>query len=194
LKKAMAFIFSIHIPIAGMSLLPVLFKWPLALLPVHIVLLELIIDPSCSVVFEMEADEADIMRRKPRKLDDPLFGPQMIRTGLLQGLGVLVIVFGVYAFMLLRGFGADLALVFTNRSWTRTVFQLFKVPNKAMWWVAGGALAFLALTLTVPFLRKLLNFAVLPLWEYAMLVVTGLIIIAIAELAKPNTHAKPEKR
>jgi Ca2+-transporting ATPase len=200
LKKAMAFIFSIHIPIAGMSLLPVLFKWPLALLPVHIVLLELIIDPSCSVVFEMEADEADIMRRKPRKLDDPLFGPQMIRTGLLQGLGVLVIVFGVYAFMLLRGYGedqarmlaflnmmiADLALVFTNRSWTRSVFQLIKVPNKSMWWVAGGALTFLGLTLTVPFLRKLLNFAVLPLWEYATLAVTGLVIIAIAELAKPR--------
>jgi Ca2+-transporting ATPase len=210
LKKSMAFIFSIHIPIAGMSLLPVLFKWPLAMLPVHIVLLELIIDPSCSIVFEMEADEADIMWRKPRKLEEPLFGEQMIRTGLLQGLGVLAVVIGVYAFMLLRGYGedqarmlaflnmviADLALVLTNRSWTHSVFQLLKIPNKAMWWVVGGALTLLTFTQVVPFLRKLLNFAVLPPWEYGMLAVTGLVIIAIAELAKPKTkkQTKPEKR
>jgi P-type Ca2+ transporter type 2C len=200
LKKAMAFIFSIHIPIAGMSLLPVLFKWPLALLPVHIVLLELIIDPSCSIIFEMEADEEDIMRRKPRKLSEPLFGPQMIRSGLLQGLGVLAVVCGVYAFMLLRGYGedqarmlaflnmmiADLALVLTNRSWTRSVFQLIKVPNPSMWWVVGGALVFMALTMSVPFLRNLLNFAFLPAWQYGMLAVTGLIIVAIAEISKPR--------
>jgi Ca2+-transporting ATPase len=200
LKKAMAFIFSIHIPIAGMSLLPVLFKWPLALLPVHIVLLELIIDPSCSIVFEMEADEEDIMGRKPRKLEEPLFAPEMIRTGLLQGLGVLGVVFSVYAFMLLQGYGedqarmlaflnmviADLALVFTNRSWTRSVFQLVKVPNKSIWWVICGALFFLTSTLAVPFLRKPLNFAILPTWEYGLLALTGLVIILIAELSKPH--------
>jgi P-type Ca2+ transporter type 2C len=200
LKKAMSFIFSIHIPIAGMSLLPVLLKWPLAMLPIYIVLLELIIDPSCSIVFEMEADEANIMQRRPRKLSEPLFGSQMIRTGLLQGLGVLVVVFGVYAFMLLRGYGeeqarmlaflnmvvADLVLVFTNRSWTRNIFQLMKVPNKSIWWIIGGALTFLTLTLTVPFLRTMLDFTVLPPWEYGLLAVTGVLIIAIAELAKPR--------
>ena len=66
LKKAIAYIFAIHVPIAGMSLLPVLFGWPLVLLPVHIVFLELIIDPACSVVFEAEGEEADVMRRRPR--------------------------------------------------------------------------------------------------------------------------------
>ena len=103
LKKAMAFIFSVHIPIAGMSLIPVLFKWPLALLPVHILFLELIIDPACTVVFEMEDDEDDIMQRPPRKLEEPLFGRTMILTGLIQGLGVLLVVLGVYAGMLLLG-------------------------------------------------------------------------------------------
>ncbi len=199
LKKAMAFIFSIHIPIAGMSLIPVLLKWPLALLPVHIVLLELIIDPSCSVVFEMEEDEDDIMQRKPRRLEEPLFGADMLRTGFLQGLGVLAVVISVYAFMLLRGHGedearmlaflnmviADLALVFTNRSWTRNVLQLLRVPNKALWWVIGSAVTFLALTLILPFLRRLLGFAELSIWEFGLLTVTGIGIIAIAELAKP---------
>jgi Ca2+-transporting ATPase len=200
LKKAMAFIFSIHIPIAGMSLIPVLLKWPLALLPVQIVLLELIIDPSCSIVFEMESEEANIMNRKPRRLEEPLFGAEMIRTGLIQGLGVLAVVCGVYAFMLMRGYGeeqarmvaflnmviADLALVFANRSWTRSFFQLLRVPNPALWWVLGGALGLLTLAQVVPFLRESMKFAILPSWEYTLLLVTGTIILAIAEFAKPK--------
>jgi Ca2+-transporting ATPase len=200
LKKAMAFIFSIHIPIAGMSLIPVLLKWPLAMLPVQIVLLELIIDPSCSIVFEMESEEANIMNRKPRRLEEPLFGAEMIRTGLIQGLGVLAVVCGVYAFMLMRGYGeeqarmvaflnmviADLALVFANRSWTRSFFQLLRVPNPALWWVLGGALGLLTLAQVVPFLRESMKFAILPSWEYTLLLVTGTIILAIAEFAKPK--------
>ena len=75
IKKAMAYIFAIHVPIAGMSLLPVLFDWPLVLLPVHIVFLELIIDPACSIVFEAEPEEADVMQRPPRDPAEPLFEP-----------------------------------------------------------------------------------------------------------------------
>ena len=80
LKKAMTYIFAIHVPIAGLSLLPVIFRWPLVLLPVHIVFLELIIDPACSIVFEVEPEEADVMRRPPRDPDRPLLGR---RNGLL---------------------------------------------------------------------------------------------------------------
>ena len=122
-------------PSPGMSLIPVLFKWPLALLPVHILFLELIIDPACSVVFEMEDEETDIMQRPPRRLDEPLFGRQMVLTGLVQGLGVLALVLGVYAWVLSRGLGegearmmsfvtlviGNLGLIFTNRSWTRSI-------------------------------------------------------------------------
>jgi P-type Ca2+ transporter type 2C len=200
LKKAMAFIFSIHIPIAGMSLIPVLLKWPLALLPVQIVLLELIIDPSCSIVFEMESDEADIMKRKPRRLEDRLFGTEMIRTGLIQGLGVLAVVCGIYAFMLMHGYGeqqarmlaflemvvADLILVFTNRSWTRSLLQLIRIPNPALWWVVAGAAGFLVLTQVTPFLREVLRFSILPAWEYALLLASSAVIMAITEFAKPK--------
>ena len=164
LKKAMTFIFSVHIPIAGMSLIPVLFKWPLALLPVHILFLELIIDPACTVVFEMEADETDIMQRPPRRLEAPLFGRAMVLSGLIQGLGVLAVVPGVYAFALLQGLGegearmmafvtlviGNLGLIFTNRSWTLSIFQSLRIPNKALWWISGGALFFLALVLSGP--------------------------------------------
>ena len=80
LRKAMAYIFAIHVPIAGLSLLPVLFEWPLVLLPVHIAFLELIIDPASSVVYEMEPEE-DVMNRPPRDPSSPLFSSRLMRVG-----------------------------------------------------------------------------------------------------------------
>jgi Ca2+-transporting ATPase len=198
LKKAMAFIFSVHIPIAGMSLIPVLLKWPLALLPVHVLFLELIIDPACTVVFEMEDDEPDIMQRPPRKLDAPLFGRSMVISGLIQGLGILAVVAGVYAFGLMRGLGegearmfafvslviGNLGLIFANRSRTLSIFQSLRIPNKALWWITGGALLFLVLVLTVPALRDVFQFAPLHRWEMALLSLAGLSSILFAESVK----------
>jgi P-type Ca2+ transporter type 2C len=198
LKKAMAFIFSVHIPIAGLSLIPVLLKWPLALLPVHILFLELIIDPACTVVFEMEADEKDVMKRPPRRLNEPLFGRSMILTGLIQGLGMLAVVFGVYAFLLSQNYGetearmvtfvcmvlGNLGLIFTNRSWTKSIIQSLSIPNKAVWWISGFAVGFLTLILSVPFLRNLFQFAPLHRWEVALIAASVTISILIAESVK----------
>ncbi len=62
IKKAVSYIFAVHVPIAGLSMIPVFFKdWPLLLLPVHVVFLELIIDPACSVIFEAENAERNVM-------------------------------------------------------------------------------------------------------------------------------------
>ena len=198
LKKAMAFIFSVHIPIAGMSLIPVFLNWPLALLPVHILFLELIIDPSCTVVFEMEDDEPDIMQRPPRKLEAPLFGRSMVFSGLIQGLGILAVVTVVYAFALDSSLGAgearmfafvslvigNLGLIFANRSRTLSIFQSLRIPNKALWWVTCGALFFLTLVLTIPALRDVFQFAPLHRWELALLFLSGLSSILFAESIK----------
>jgi len=198
LKKAMAFIFSVHLPIAGMSLIPVLLKWPLALLPVQILFLELIIDPACTVVFEGEEDEPDIMQRPPRRLTEPLFGRAMILSGLIQGLGILAVVVAIYAVMLTRGYGetearmlafvcmviGNLGLIYANRSRSLSILKTMRIPNKALWWVTGGALVFLALILTIPFLRDLFKFAPLHRWELALIAVSGLISILIAESVK----------
>jgi Ca2+-transporting ATPase len=198
LKKAMAFIFSVHLPIAGMSLLPVLLKWPLALLPVHILFLELIIDPACTVVFEMEADEKDIMKRPPRKLNEPLFGRSMILTGLIQGIGMLGVVFAVYAISLSLNFGetearmlcfvcmvlGNLGLIFTNRSWTQSIIRILRIPNKALWWITGGAIGFLTLILSVPFLRNLFQFAAMHRWEIPIIAGAVTLSILIAESVK----------
>lgn len=204
LKKAMAFIFSVHIPIAGMSLIPVLFKWPLALLPVHILFLELIIDPACTIVFEMEADEADIMNRPPRRLMERLFGRSRVIAGLIQGLGVLAVVLAAYGFILLRGYGetearmigfvclviANLGLIITNRSWTHSLPAILRIPNAALWWVSGGAIAFLTLILSVPILRDLFKFGPLHSWELALIAVAALISLIISESVKTKPFRK----
>ncbi len=204
LKKAMAFIFSVHIPIAGMSLIPVLLKWPLALLPVHILFLELIIDPACTVVFEMEADEKDIMQRPPRRLDEPLFGRAMILTGLIQGLGLLAVVLGVYSFSLAQNLPeaearmisfvcmvlGNLGLIFTNRSWVNSIVATLRMPNKALWWISGLALGFLVLVLSVPFLRDLFQFGSLQRWEVAL--IGGAVAVSI--LISESIKLKPIRR
>jgi len=198
LKKAFAYIFSVHVPIAGMSLLPILFKWPLVLLPVHVVFLELIIDPSCSVVFEAEPEERGVMDRPPRRLDEPLFDRRTVGLALLQGLWVLLIVLAVFAVSLHRGQGeadartltfvtlvlANLGLILTNRSWSRTIVSSIRVPNRSLWYVVFGALAFLALALYVPFLRGMFKFTALHPTDLLICLGGGVVSIAWFELFK----------
>jgi Ca2+-transporting ATPase len=198
LKKAMAFIFSVHIPIAGMSLIPVLLDWPLALLPVHILFLELIIDPACTIVFEMEPDEPGIMNKPPRKLNAPLFGRSMLLIGLIQGLGILAVVAGVYAFALNHSLSAEearmfafvslvignLGLIFANRSHSRSMLETLCKPNKAFWLVCGAALFFLIIVLAIPAIRTMFQFAPLHRWELIVLGVAGISSILIAESIK----------
>ena len=198
LRKAMGFIFSVHIPIAGMSLLPVLFKWPLALLPVHVLFLELIIDPACSIVFEGEPEEADTMRRPPRDLSAPLFGRPVLLSGLIQGLGILAVVAGTYTFGLMRGLGegearmfafvslviGNLALIYANRSRTRFIFQAWQTRNGALWWVTAAAVFCLALVLSIPALREVFQFAPLHRWELALIGLAALGSISFAESVK----------
>jgi P-type Ca2+ transporter type 2C len=198
LKKAMAFIFSVHLPIAGMSLIPVLFNWPLALLPVHILFLELIIDPACTIVFEGEQDERDIMQRPPRRLEEPLFGRAMILSGLIQGLGILAVVVAVYLGIMNLGYGeaearmmafvcmviGNLGLIFANRSWKGSILKTIRIPNPALWWVTGLTTLILVPVLTIPFLQGLFKFAPLHPWELALILLSGLVSILIAESVK----------
>ncbi|MBI5375007.1 MAG: cation-translocating P-type ATPase [Candidatus Schekmanbacteria bacterium] len=198
LKKAMAYIFAVHVPIAGMSLFPVLFNWPLVLLPVHIVFLELIIDPACSVVFEAEAEETDIMGRPPRKLGVPLFDRKMITYSILQGAIVLMVVMAVYVIALYRGQGeldartlcfttlivANIGLILTNRSWSRSILSTFRNPNSALWWVLGGAILFLGIVLYVPFFKELFRFSTLHGIDIIICVSAGIMSILWFEVLK----------
>ena len=200
IKKAVSYIFAIHVPIAGLSLIPVFFSdWPLILLPVHIVFLELIIDPSCTLIFEAEGAEPNTMTRPPRSPQERLFGMKSISVSLLQGLSVLAIVLGVFLTArslpghsenTARGLTfaalvvANLGLILTNRSWSRTIPAMMKEPNSALWWVVGGAAAFLALVIYVPFLRDLFHFAPLHLIDLAICLLAGGVSILWFECLK----------
>ena len=173
IRKAVAFTFAVHVPIAGLSLLPVFLPgWPLLLLPIHIVFLELVIDPSCSLIFEAEGAETDAMRRPPRAADERLFSLKAIGLALLQGGTALLACVAVYLVAWnLRGNDAARALTFAalvvsfiaiilvNRSWTLSLLASLKQPNAALWWVLGGTTAFLALVLTWPVAQRLFHFA-----------------------------------
>jgi P-type Ca2+ transporter type 2C len=198
LRKAMSYIFAVHIPIVGLSLLPVLLKWPLVLFPVHIVFLELIIDPACTLVFEAEREEEDVMRRPPRNPRQGIFGRGTLGISLLQGAAVLAITFAVYAVSLGRGADeavaraltyttlilANLGLILSNRSWSRTMAATLRMKNTALWWVAGVAVIFLGLVLYVPFLRKLFSFGNLNATDLAICIVAAIISIAWFEIFK----------
>jgi Ca2+-transporting ATPase len=198
LKKAMAYIFAIHVPIAGMSLFPVLFGWPLVLLPMHVVFLELIIDPACSVVFEAEAEESNIMKRPPRALGAPLFDKSMIAFSLLQGAVVLFVVLSVYVISLYRGQDeldartfcfttlvvANLCLILTNRSWSRSILSTFCIPNAALWWVLGGAALFLGMVLYLPLLKELFRFDTLHATDLILCLSAGITSILWFEMFK----------
>jgi Ca2+-transporting ATPase len=198
LKKAMSYIFSIHVPIAGLSLLPLLFNKELILFPIHIVFLELIIDPACSVVFEAEKEEADLLKRKPRNVKEPLFGKRNVIISLLQGLGVLIACAVVYyigiensknqleartlAFTTL--IIANISLILTNRSWSENLFVIFKEKNTAFYLVLTGAVIFLALALYVPVVRDLFKFSYLHLKDVLMCFVAGIVSISWFEFYK----------
>ena len=162
LRKAIGYILAVHVPIAGMSLLPVLFGWPMVLGPIHVVFLELVIDPVSSIVFEAEAEEPGVMRRPPRRPDAPLLGAAVLVPALLQGATLLVATLGVLAAALARGASPDharalafaallagnLGLIATNRSHTRSLLATLLARNVPAAAVTAGSLGFLALTLS----------------------------------------------
>jgi Ca2+-transporting ATPase len=172
IKKAMSYIFAIHVPIAGLALLPLLFDKELILLPVHIVFLELIIDPACSVVFEAESEEEGIDSRPPRAINEPLFGKINVTLSMLQGIGVFIVLSFVYFISLDKGLGesgartltfttlivANLALILTNRSWNKSSFSIILKKNSAFILMLIGVTLFLILSLTVPFFISLFKF------------------------------------
>ncbi|WP_324778535.1 cation-translocating P-type ATPase [Thiobacillus sedimenti] len=208
LHKAMAYILAVHVPIAGMALLPLLFGLPLVLAPVHIVFLELVIDPACSIVFEGEPEEAGSMQRPPRRPDVPLFSLPTLLLSLLQGATVFLAVAAMYAFALQRGEGADTAraltfatlvagnlwLILVNRSWSTALRQSLRVPNVALWRVVAGTLAFLGCALYVPWLRDVFGFGVLHVDDLLLVLAAGGIGVAWFELFKWVRRARGGRR
>jgi Ca2+-transporting ATPase len=198
IRSAMRYIVSVHVPTAGMAFLPLVFGWPLVLFPVHVVFLEFVIDPACSIVFEAEPSEEGVMQRPPRDPRARLFDLGMLLGSLALGAAVLAGVVAVYAWALHAGrtegearaiafaaivFG-NLAMILAYRSRGQTIVRALRAPNPALWWILGLTLAALAAALYVPAVAGVFRFAPLAAADLALAVLAGLAGVTAFEAAK----------
>lgn len=190
LRKSMSYVVAVHIPIAGMALVPVLMGWPVVLFPLHIAFLELVIDPACSMVFENEPPESDVMQHPPRSPDTQLFGGWTLAMAFLQGVGVLLAVGAAYlwsrehmaepmarAFTFTTLVSGNLTLIFSNRSRRASLWKSLWVPNRTLWVVTGVTAMVLGLTIYVPSLANLFKFGALPLQDLAIATLAGVLSV-----------------
>ncbi|NVD71849.1 cation-translocating P-type ATPase [Duganella sp. BJB1802] len=198
LRKAIVFIVAVHVPIVGLSILPVLLGWPILLMPVHILFLQLVIDPACSIVFEAEPIEAGAMAAKPRSPDQHLFDREILVRGLLQGGGLLLILIGHHVLAAWSGQSeasvrtttflalilANLGLIHANRSWTPSAQGRRAVPNRSFAWIAVSTLLLLALVLAAAPVRQLFAFAIPGAAPLALSVLVAALSVAWFELVK----------
>jgi Ca2+-transporting ATPase len=197
LHKSMSYILAVHVPVAGMALVPVLLGWPVLLFPLHIAFLELVVDPACSLVFEGEPAEADVMQRPPRDANALLFSGRAMLLALVQGIGVWLVVLAGYAWAVeqwpepyARAFAfsslvaGNLGLILSNRSRSCSLWASLRTPNRSLWLVVGFAMALLLLTLYLPALTGLFLFAPLGLAQLLAALALGLLSVVWFEAVK----------
>jgi P-type Ca2+ transporter type 2C len=198
LTKAVRYVCAVHVPIAGMAVLPVAFNWPILLMPLHIVFLELVVDPACSIAFEAEPEEPGTMRRKPRPEGSRLFGRSTLTVGVLQGLGVFVVVLVAFVLALRWGHAPDdaraiafttlvagnLALIWSNLSDLSTVLERPGTRNPALWLVTFATITTLLVILYVPYVRGIFEFSVLHLNDLLLAFALGFVSITWFEVLK----------
>jgi P-type Ca2+ transporter type 2C len=208
IRKAMAFIFAVHVPIAGLALLPLFLGTPILFGPIHIALLEMVIDPVCALVFEAERPEPDIMRRPPRDPKERLFSWNMIIWSVFQGL----VAFGLLATLYVGGWQlgmeeADLrglvffalvaqifVLVLINRSFSASLAQALGHTNRALLGVLASVGAVVALVLLFAPVRAFLKFGIPHNHDFAIVAGTGVALLIGLELLKPVAHRLSQTR
>ena len=200
LRKSMGFIIAIHVPIAGLALLPLMFGLPILLWPMHIAFLEMVIDPVCTLVFEAENEEEGIMQRPPRDPAAPLFSASLLGWSVLQGAVVLALTAGIYLVALDRGMPEPevrsltffalvlciVGLILVNRSFSASIITAFRRRNAALRWVLLVVTVMLGVTLALPFAQRMFRFGPLHLDDLALTVAAGLATILILEFLKPH--------
>jgi Ca2+-transporting ATPase len=207
LKRAMGYVLAVHVPIAGMSIIPVALGMPPVLLPAHIAFLELIIDPACSTIFESQKESKNIMKRSPRDLRKPMFDVGTVIISLLQGLGALIASFGLYWFAIKSGHSeaesrsfvftslvlSNIAMIVVNLSWIENIFKIMLSANKVLLAVAAGAIGCLLAVLYIPPVASLFNLAPLRLDDVVLIIlatITGVLWFEVAKLFMARVENK----
>jgi Ca2+-transporting ATPase len=188
IRNAMRYLLAVHVPIAGMSFVPLVAGWPVLLFPVHIVFLEFVIDPACSIVFEAEAGDESVMRRPPRDPRARLFSAQMLGVSLLLGASVLAAV-SLACWWAVRNDLADdevrsfafaalvfgnLAMIHATRSRDRVILEALRSASPVLWWITAGTLAALATAIYVPPIAAVFRFASLSPIHLAIAAAAGI--------------------
>jgi Ca2+-transporting ATPase len=205
LRQAMVYTLAVHVPIVGLAMLPVLFGLPLVLAPLHIAFLELVIDPACSLVFEAEDSDPDLMHQPPRPSGAALLTPTHVTQSLLQGGLVTAMVVGVYAVLLRFGMpggmastaafvalvSANAALILPSRT-ARTDWRSLSagLTPVSRWVLACTLLALLSVT-AIPWLAR--NFGFLPLTplQWLAALAAGLAMVPLLHLSKVLLMRRP---
>jgi len=204
LRKAVAYVVAVHVPIAGLALVPIVLGWPAVLSPIHIVFLELSIDPACSIAFEAEPEERDVMERPPRPAATRVLDRRTTILSLAQGGTLLAAALG--AFWLGRRHGltvegartlsvsalvaGNLALILTLRSRVRSALAALAVRNLALLAVVGGASLALATAVLLPPARALFGFGPAPGLAIVAAIAAGVSSVAWIDLVKHEFHAR----
>lgn len=198
LRKAIQYIVAVHIPIAGLVLLPLMFGQPMMLMPIQIALLQMVIDPACSVIFESEGEERDVMSRPPRKPNTPVLSRTTALWAAVQGLVALAIVTlalflgaqrgmpenDLRAFVFATLVLMNIGLIIVNRSFRSSLSEALLRPNGTLWYLVAAVLLVLAATLYWQPAQVLFQFGFLHLDDIAVCVVAGAVLISVLEIGK----------
>lgn len=198
IRKAVGFIFAVHMPIAGLAVLPLLLDLPLVLGPIQIALLEMIIDPVCALVFEAEREETRIMQRPPRDPAERLFSSALVLRSILYGGIAFALLLALHIAATSWGFAPDrvrallffalvasiMALVMVNRSFSTSLMRALWRNNAALRYVAMIVLVACAMILTLEPLRRILQFAPLKFVDLPLLLLVPVLSLLLCEIVK----------
>lgn len=198
LRKAIEFIVAVHIPIAGLAILPLLMGLPLILTPIHIAFLEMVIDPACSVVLEAEAEEDDVMQRPPRDPASPLLLPKRIWWAIFQGLISLAVLAGILISAIRMGLPeqdlhalvftslvlVNMSLILVNRSFKSSLVRAFLRPNRSLWFLFSSVMVLLAIAVYWQPAQSLFHFGQLHWDDLAVCAAASLLSIFLLEALK----------
>lgn len=198
LRQAMVYTLAVHIPIIGLSVLPVMFGMPLILAPIHIAFLELVIDPACSIVFEAEPGAPGLMEQPPRSVSEHLVSTRQFVLSLVQGSMVTLAAAAFYFWSLSNGVATDGAralafivlvianavLIFPSRAPESGWRQMFTGLTPVVPWVLGSTLLGLLLVVCVPVLATAFAFQAPTLSQGTLALGIGVGMLLLFEITK----------
>jgi Ca2+-transporting ATPase len=205
LHKAIRYVISIHIPIVLTVLLPLVFHWPFLhiLTPIHVVFLELIMDPTCAIAYENEPAEAGILKRPPRAAQSSLFAWHELSLSIFQGLAITAGVFGMYHYAVAQGHDetgvrsfvfltlmlSNILLTLVNRSFGQSLLQTLRTPNRALWYIIGITLILTLAIFSIPALGGLFRIAPIHAADWVACILTSIVCVTWADLVKKAPHS-----